>query len=413
MSITQFGRILRSWWWLILATTICCAVGGAAVIALVPARWQSDAHVYLNLLKPDAVTGEIIAGPATRAYVATQTELISDYSVVGPTVDRLGWESEPALIQAYQNRPASDTRDFRRWIAQLIMDRTKATVLDGSNILEISYTGSNAETATAVSEALMQSYLDVSLAFRRAEANRSAQWYSEQAAKAKAALITAQAAEVNFERANGVVLQDDKTDLDSARLAAMSAQANSATTSGDPGGSADVQLAQLDATIKQEAAVLGPNHPELRQLQAKRAALARLIAQERAPLEANSTGKSRVDSQKALVISERNKIASLQNLQNEVEFLQDQYTKTAGREAEFRQQAAVADSGLSPLGHASIPESPSFPNKPLIIGGSVGLGLLLGSLISLLIELLNRRVRGPEDLQSSLRLPVLAILSIH
>jgi uncharacterized protein involved in exopolysaccharide biosynthesis len=379
---------------------------------LVPARWQSDAHVYLNLLKPDPVTGEIIAGPATRAYVATQTELITDYSVVGPTVDRLGWESDPGLIQAYQNRPASDTRDFRRWIAQLIMDRTKATVLDGSNILEISYTGSRPETATAVSEALMQSYLDVSLAFRRAEADRSAQWYSEQAAKAKEQLIAAQTAEVSFERANGVVLQDDKTDLDSARLAAMSAQATNAATSTDPGGTADAQLAQLDATIKQESAILGPNHPELRQLQAKRSALANLVVQERAPLGANAGGKSRVDSQKALVISERSKIATLQNLQNEVEFRQDQYTKTAGREAEFRQQAAVADSGLSPLGHASIPESPSFPNKPLIIGGSLGLGLLLGGLISLLVELLNRRVRGPEDLQSTLRLPVLAILSI-
>jgi polysaccharide biosynthesis transport protein len=411
MSLTQFGRILKAWWWLIICTTLCCALGGFAVIMLVPARWQSDAHIYLNLLKPDPVTGEIISGPTTRAYVATQTELITDYSVVGPTVDRLGWEADPSLIQAYHNRPSSDTRDFRRWIAQLVIDRTKATVLDGSNILEISYTGSAPESAAAVAEALMQSYLDVSLAFRRAEANRSAQWYADQAVKTKAALVAAQAAEGNFERQSGVVLQDDKTDLDSARLAAMSAQADGAIASGAAEGP-ESQLAQLDATIKQESAILGPNHPELQQLQAKRAALLALVAQGRAPSLANNRNMSRVDSQKALVISEREKITTLTNLQNEVQLRQDQYSKTAAREADFKQQAAVADAGLTPLGHASTPESPSFPNKPLIIGGSIGLGLFMGILVSLLIELLNRRVRGPEDLRATLKLPVLAVLNM-
>ena len=112
------------------------------------------------------------------------------------------------------------------------------------------------------------------------------------------------------------------------------------------------------------------------------------------------------------MISERDKISTLRNLQNEVELRRDQYSKTAAREADFRQQAAVADAGLMPLGHASTPESPSFPNKPLIIGGSIGLGLVLGVLISLLIELLNRRVRGVEDLRAALKVPVLAVLSI-
>jgi polysaccharide biosynthesis transport protein len=412
MSLTQFGRILRAWWWLIVCTTVCCAIGGVTATKLLPARWQSDAHVYLNLLKPDPVTGEVISGPSSRAYVDTQIALITDYSVVGPTVDRLGWGSEPDLIQAYEHRASSDTRDFRHWLAQIIIDRTKATVLDASNILEISYTGSSPESASEVAEALMQSYLDVSLAFRRADANRSAQWYSDQAAKAKADLVAAQAAVINFERQSGIVLQDDKTDLESARLAAMSAQADSAAVSGESGNSIDAQLAQTDALIKQQSAILGPNHPELQQLQAKRAALEAIAAQERAQPGTDNTSKSRVDSQKALVISERDKMSTLKNLQNEVELRQDEYSKTAAHEGEFRQQAAVADAGLTPLGHASTPESPSFPNKPLTIGGSIGLGLFLGVLISLLIELLNRRVRGPEDLQATLELPVLAILSI-
>src|SRR6202012_5007980 len=115
-----------------------------------------DAHVYLNLLKADPVTGEVISGPESRAYIATQVELVTDYSVVGQAVDRLGWLSDPDLIQQYENRSKSDTRDFRRWLAQIITDRTKVTVLDGgSNILEISETASTPDAAKAVADALM------------------------------------------------------------------------------------------------------------------------------------------------------------------------------------------------------------------------------------------------------------------
>ena len=61
------------------------------------------------------------------------------------------------------------------------------------------------------------------------------------------------------------------------------------------------------------------------------------------------------------------------------------------------------------LGPASSPQKPKFPNKPLIVGGSLGLGLASGVLLGLLIELLGRRVRGAEDLRS-IGAPVLAVI---
>src|ERR1700743_3089779 len=140
MSLSQFWRILWARKFLILGTTLFCLAGGLIAIVLIAPRWKAEAHIYLNLLKPDPVTGEIL-GPAARTYVATQIKLIDDYSVTGLTVDRLGWLSDPQLIREYQGRSNSDTRDFRHWLAQIISDRTKADVLDGSNILDITYTG--------------------------------------------------------------------------------------------------------------------------------------------------------------------------------------------------------------------------------------------------------------------------------
>jgi uncharacterized protein involved in exopolysaccharide biosynthesis len=409
MSIIQFWRILCARWILIAATTIFCLMGAAVVIKLAPPRWDAEAHVYLNLLKPDPVTGEMIGGPSSRAYVGTQVGLITDYTVVGQAVDKLGWLSDPTFIQQYQSRSQSDTRDFRRWLAQIIIDRTRVTVMDNSNILNIIYTGSDPEAAKAVANALMQSYLDNSLSFRRAEAIKSADWYASQAKKAKKSLEDAQAAETAFERENNVVMmQDDRTDVDSARLTAMAAQSITAD-SGGGGGGPDTQLAEIDAQIKNASQTLGPNHPDLIALRAKRNALLS-ISQQGVTRSSQSSHGSRVDQQKALIIAERDKLSKLRNLNSEVELQRDLYNKTAQKEIDFRQQAAVADTGLTPLGSASAPQSPSYPKIPLIVGGSLALGLVLGLLVALLTELLNRRVRGAEDLQSLLGVPLLTVL---
>ena len=405
MSLIQFWRILWARKLLILGTTICCLIGGAFVILTVPPRWTAEAHVFLNTLKPDPITG--LYPPVSQSYVATQIDLITDYTVTGAAVDRLGWRSDPRLIQQYQNRSRNDSRDFRHWLAQIIIERTKAGIADGSNILNISYTTSDPEAAKTVADAIMQSYLDSSLAFRRTDANKNADWFALQAQKARISLDAAEAAVTKFERDNGVVLtQDNKTDVESARLASMAAQG--AGGEGTGGGSLDVQLAELDAAIRNGAATMGPNNPEMLALRAKRAAYASLAS--RGTGKPNANGGSRIDAQKALVISEREKLSKLKSLQAEVDIRRDLYNKSSQKEVDFRQQAAVTDAGLTPLGNATVPASPSFPKKTLIVGGCLGLGMLFGVMLALLTELLNRRVRGVEDLLSALKLPVLAVL---
>ena len=403
MSLAQFWRILWARKFLILAAAFFCLAGGVVASLIIAPRWKAEAHVYLNLLKPDPVTGEIL-GAAARTYVATQIKLIEDYSVTGLAVDKLGWLSDPQLIDQYQHRPQSDTRDFRRWLSQIIVDRTKADLMDGSNILAITYTGPDPESAKAAANAIMQAYIDTSVAFRSAEANKNADWFAQQAQKLKADLAAAQAAETKYEKESGVVMQNDKTDVDSARMAALASQ-----TDAVEGGGAEGQLAQVDAEIKQASQTLGPNHPQLIALKAKRAALASMMAQG-GSARVSASGASRVEAQKAFIIANRDKLAKVQLLQADVNLREDQYNKVLAREADFRQQAGVVDAGISPLDAASAPQSPSFPNKPLIIGGSLGLGLCFGLLMALLIELLDRRVRGPDDLSAALGLPVLAVL---
>ncbi len=423
MSIFQFLRIIWARRMLTLATTVATVFGAVIAMLIIPPSYEAHSRVMLNTLKPDPVTGEIIPTNGSRTYIATQIELIKDYGVVGQAVDALGWAANPNFIAQYQAAPNHQVVDVRRWLSQLIIDHTDVEVLLGTNILDIGYKSSSPNDAKAMADSLRNAYLDSEVSSRRKEATRTADWYTQQAAQEQAALNAADDAKTAYEKANGIVMQPDNTDVDTARLRALSGQGASQgpiVAAVTPPSPAAIELAQVDAQITQAAQNLGPNHPQMLALKARRTVLAQVAAQDAAAMRsaqaaAAGAGAGALDRAVAnatsKVIAKRDQIERLNQLQTEVNLRREQYTKSLQRIAELRKEAAIADSGITPLGEAVTPQQPSFPNIPLILGGAVGLGFGLGLLLSLLVELFARRVRSAEDMQLALGIPVFAILT--
>jgi succinoglycan biosynthesis transport protein ExoP len=421
MSIFQFLTVLWVRKYLIGATTLLAVVLALLVVTIVPPRWQAHSRVLLGQLKPDPITGLVPPSATARSYIATQLGLVTDYSVAGQVAEQLGWLSDPKLIAEYQRGAKADGPDLRHWLAQIVIKGTKATVLQDSNIMEITYTGASPDNARAVADALRTAYIDQSLAFHRNDALKTAAFFDSEVSKSKAALDAAETAEADYERQNGIVMQDDKTDVDTARLRALSMEgmAPAATVAMPMGASpAAMELAGIDAQIAEATKNLGPNHPELLALKAKRAAIASVATKEEANLRSGGVaggGSGALDrmvqAQKSRVIAQSAKLAHLQQLEAQVELSRDQLNKASAHVADLQQEAAIDDIGITPLGGAVTPQAPSFPNKLLILPGAVVAGLGLGLLIAFLLEMLGRRVRGPEDLQHIDGLPLVAVLA--
>ncbi len=420
MSLMQFIRIFWARRWLIIAATASTLIGALIVTSLLPPRWDASARVMLNLMKPDPVTGEVVGAIGGRVYAQTQIELITDYGVAGQVAEQLGWLSDPNLIARYQKRSKADQRDFRSWLAQIIIDGTKAKLVQDSNILEITYTGTSAASAKAVADTLRKVYIDDSLITRRADAEKNAEWYEQQAAKAKIALDDAVNTETTYERANGVVMANDKVDVETQRLQVLSASSGvpSATPVVPQTVPADIELAQADSQLASAAKILGPNNPEMQALRSRRSAIATAAAQEHATARAlaggAASGSGALDramaAQKSRILADSTKIGHLQVLQNDVNLRRDVLEKLSGRAAQFRQEALVSDPGITPLGVPSTPKGASFPNYILIIPGALFLGAAIGIMVALLMELLARRVRGVEDLSSLADLPLIGVI---
>lgn len=414
---------------MILTAVIASLIGAVVVMLVVPPRYKASTRVMLDIIKPDPVTGEVIANQFLRAYTKTQTELIRDYKVAGPVVDELGWTRDPEMLARYD--VAGDTNGARRRMAQVIIDNTKSELIEGSNILEISYTGYSPDAAKAVADSIRRSYLDATLAFKRESASDAADWFQGQTEKARRLLAIAEDNKAKFERKHGLILQPDKNDVDSVRLAALSTQQSVAVGGGfapavtsSPSGA---QLAQLDAQIAQARQTMGPNHPTIREAVQRRALLSAQVQQERAAAGAANAaarsaaaasgaaaGSNRRDlsMQRARVLANRENLSVLRQLQDEVDLRREQYVKAAGRLADLRLQGDVSAAGLTVLGNAVAPEDAAFPNIPLLISGALGFGLALGVLSALLAEMLNRRVRSATDMEEAAEnIPLLAVVS--
>lgn len=411
MSIQQFFRIIwarRTILWITLAASLLAAT---VTLLVVPKSYEATSRIVLEILKPDPVTGEIIQGGSARAYISTQMELVKDYRVAGRAVEQLGWTGSAELAQAYAD--SGSELPFQRWLAEFLIERLDVRLIAGSNIMEIAYDGNDPDSAAKIADAIRDAYVEQTLQFKRQAAAKNAAWFAKQAEEIKGSLSQAEARKSAFEKQNDIILQDDNSDTDTARLAALAGAASAPAMPSMPViNPAAGQLAQMDAAIANASRTLGANHPDLIAMRQQRAAVA-ASAGSTVSVGGGGGGPNPValfNAQRSRVLSQRGKLAEAKEMQNDVNVLREQLKTTSARAEQLKQESLSQDAGLTLLGSASPPESPSFPKTWPVLFGSLALGLGVGILLSLLVELLNRRVRSVDDLML-FDVPVLGAMS--
>lgn len=415
MSITQFFRMLWARRLLIALSTAACLILAGVALLFLPTRYEATSRVMLDIVKPDPVTGEAISSQWARAYVATQIELIRDYRVAGNVAQAAGWTNSADRMAEYRDSGVQRDMDFNRWLAQRVIDQTSVRMVPATNILDITVTSASPEEAAELADLVREAYVEQTLAGRREAASRNSQWFRGQIDEVRDQLVAAEKRKTDFERENGVVITGDNMDTDTARLQALAGSTPMPSMAMPGAGVAPSagQLAQIDAAIASASRTLGPNHPGLQQLQRQRAVLAQNVSRELAAQQPASSGPSLealYNEQQARVLRNAGAADEARRLATDVTVLREQYRTTAARAAQLDQEAQSAESGLTLLGDAVVPQKPSFPNHPLMLIGGLVAGLGLGLVAALAMELLWRRVRGVEELRL-VNVPVLGAMT--
>jgi succinoglycan biosynthesis transport protein ExoP len=272
-------------------------------------------------------------------------------------------------------------------------------------------------------------------------------WFDDQLKTLRKDFQEAQERLTAFQKSKGIVASDEKLDIENARLAELTTQAlraqdltyESQSRSGVASGSRSREelpevlgnplvqtlkgeVLRAEAKLQELSTRLGPNHPQYQQQASEIAALRSKMNAEIARVVAgvqNVTAQARAREQslQQALAEQRRKVVEMRDAKNEafllardVETAQKAYEAAQARYTVAKVESGVRQTNVSILNEASVPSRPARPRVFLNLVLGVVVGIVLGLAAVFLLELLDRRVRSTEDLETGLDAPVIGYL---
>jgi chain length determinant protein EpsF len=442
MSIAQYLRIVWARKWLVLTLLLLTtAIGTLVTLFVLSKQYLAEASLVVEV-RADPILGAFAPGLASPAYMATQVEILKSDRVAGRVVKMLGVERSPAAVQQW--RESTDAKiPLDRYFASLLQKGLQVEPSRGSNVINITFANPDPAFAAAAANAFAQAYMDVSVELRVEPARQSATFFDEQAKTLRANLETAQRRLSKFQQDNGIVVTDERLDQETARLTALmgqlavaqAEQVETSTRMRNTGNemSPDVQqspavqglksqLAMSETKLSEISSVVGPNHPQRLALEAQIRELRQQLAAEVRRVSGGSTVLSRgsaqkiaelqalADAQKKQVLSLRSQRDQIAVLQRDVETAQRAYEGVSQRGTQLTLESQNTQANVRLLSPAVEPYLPARPRTLVNILGSIAGGLLLGALAAIGWEMIDRRVRNPDDMVAMAGVPVIGVL---
>lgn len=418
----KLARVLWARRLIVIMALLGCVIGGVYVVATAPRIYIARARVILDLVKMDEGSGQVMSKDFAEPYVASQLYFLKDIDVTGRVVQQFGWLDDPLVVEQFSQRAGGGETDMLAWMARGVSSATSATLLPDSNVMEIQYRSTSPAAARQIVESIRNAYVEASLQRRRNTATDQGAWYEERAKQLQGEIVQLASVRDRLQKETGIIFKGDDVDVETARLRRLAANPPLPVAVRSANDSIYARsLDRLDQTIAQQSAVLGPNHPTIQALRRRRAVLesqanAEQQVAQAAVAQALSTSQRLVastDLQRQKVNSQASSVATLRQVQDQIAVMRDLYRQMVGRSVAQEQKSRVSETELVPVGEAEADPKPYFPNPALIMGGTAGLGLVLGSTLALFIELLSRRVRGVRDLAAATMAPVLGAVILR
>lgn len=445
MTFEQFYRILkahRRLAWIVFGLILTLAVLHGK---LWPKSYKATATVVIDF-KADPLTGASANGlMQPDAVLATQTSIIQSDHVARKVVRDLNlMQSEET--QAKWQKETKGKGSFEDWLGKTLIRGLNVKPAKDSSVLEIEYDSVDPGFAAVLANSFAKAYLDTLVQLRTDPARQYAGFFEERAAAARKKLEEAQQALAEAQKSQGVLLTDERMDLETVRLNELGSQLSGirvmrveATSRREvaesgPERTAEVatngvvmqhkaDLARLQANLAELQTNLGDNHPQVIQMKASieqhKARLREEIGKVASVVKGNDTvlrereaaARTAYDEQRAKLLEMKERRNQLVLLEQEVANAQRIYENISLRQSQSSLEGSANQSNSYLLSPAVEPPEHSFPKMGLNIVLALSLGTILTLFLTLAAELLDRRVRTATDIVHSLDLPVIGVLA--
>lgn len=401
-------RICKAHWPNIALATLASLCAGLVVANQLPKSYEGVARVRADYLSPDPVTQRYLPRSIVSRYAETQTAILADPIVTEPVAKRLGYVIAPPGGDTSNPEYLRSLRGSARTVARQTLVRWSDEVPE----FNIQFYAGTPEAARKGAEVVREVYIDRMLEMKHRSDRETLNTLRDEAARVTRALDDATRRKREFEKKHNVHLFDDNRDSLENGLRALTG--SNAVRERESSNTTRQRfnyglLARTDAALAMATQQLGPNHPHVIALQAQRAAL---VAQAQSIAASGKNGAApvapaaQISSATARLLDQRDALDAARRIASEVTVLSQRAVSITAQAAEVQQRLASNYSGLEAIDSVKLPRSPISPRMTIIAVLSIAIGFVFGVQISVIIELLNRRVRGTDDL-ADLDVPVL------
>ena len=456
---------------IILATAGGLTIVALLVLSVLTPLYTATSEVLIGVPNSNAggTNATLDKMVVDRDTVESQGHVVHSRAVAARVVRRLALDHDPEFnaalrpaglltnfIKLFRSRPAhapdsgnAQNLQFERVVSALL-NATSVAPAERSHVLEIDVQSESAAKAARIADAFADLYIEQELILKAETTERANQWLSGELQRLRTQVDQDERAVEDYRRANGLYATNTETittqqmgELNSQLVIAESAKAQADAQYGQAvamlhHGKAPKSIPQVLASpiiqsleekkteVEQQAAQLstiyGPKHPMIRNVKAQiadidakiNAQVSRIVASlknEQIAAEARyNTLKAAFDRTQARVGLTNEQSIKLHELEREAgasselfqSFLQG-YKQTSAQQNFHQPDAWV-------ISHAGIPGHPDFPPKLAILLAAIVGGLILGGLLSLLIEFYDRTFRTARDVEETTGLQTLALV---
>lgn len=445
MNPNQFLSILWARRWLALLIFSITLGTGLAAGLLSPKKYISSASLLLDQSRADLLAAAGQGGNQSNAYLATQVDILTSPRVATQVVRKLDLATKPEYRLAWAEE--SEGRiGFENWATGKLRRMLDVKPARDSNVVTLAVEAGDPAEAALIANTFAQSFLDVALSLRTDPAKQISSLFDARSQELRANMENAKRALTEFQRANGVIVTDDRLDIEVSRLTELSSQltAIQAIAAESASRQAHVQtgngeglqelmsnpsllatradLAQAESRLLELNSRLGDNHPQVLEARTAIESLRERLASETRRVAgsvgvANSVNRNREAQMRASLEAQRSKVLRMRSLRDEglallrdVENARQAHEGVLGRLNQASLESRATQGTAYILSEAMPAAAPSSPKLLINTALSLLVGLMLAVAGSILIEMIDPRVRSVDDARTQLGLPFLGVL---
>ncbi|MEJ6002099.1 chain length determinant protein EpsF [Paucibacter soli] len=444
MNFSQFLSILVARKKLFFAVLLAVLIPALLVSLLLPKRYTAVASVVVDV-KPDPLSAIAFQSMLNPAVMATQVDILKSDRVARRVVRALKLTENPLIRQQWTDDQKGEG-DIETWLIERLQKDMDVTPSRESNVINVSYKAPEPRFAAGLANAFVQAYIDTALELRVDPAKQYSAFFDVRVKEARDALEKAQSKLSAFQRENGVVMTDERMDVENQRLnelssqlvvlQSMAAEATSRQSQANAGSADKLQeitnnpvvaslradMSRSEARLQEVSARLGDSHPQVVELKANIAEMRQRIEAEVKRLSAGvgvsgNISRQREAQTRAELDAQRTKVLRMKQVRDEgtlilrdVENAQRAYDTVVQRLNQTSLESQATLSNVSVLNPAVPPIEASFPKVFLNAALGLFVGLLLATGVALAAEMQDRRVRSLADIQDLLGLAVIGVL---